>query len=61
MCGLAKGLLASSAPSREVLGRAEIAPLVKGQELGPLLPPETQLRLEEACIAAVQVTPSGQW
>ncbi|KAJ6663854.1 hypothetical protein lerEdw1_009934 [Lerista edwardsae] len=39
---------------REVLGRAEIASLVKAQELGPLLSPETQLRLEEACIAAVQ-------
>lgn len=39
---------------REVLGRAEIASLVKAQELGPLLCSETQLRLEEACIAAVQ-------
>ncbi|XP_061452371.1 exocyst complex component 3-like protein 2 isoform X2 [Rhineura floridana] len=39
---------------REVLGRAEISSLVKAQELGPLLSPETQLSLEEDCIAAVK-------
>nr|XP_056702165.1 exocyst complex component 3-like protein 2 [Euleptes europaea] len=40
---------------REVLGRSEIAPLVnKAQKLGPLLPHETQLSLEEDCIAAVK-------
>ncbi|XP_060114300.1 exocyst complex component 3-like protein 2 [Heteronotia binoei] len=40
---------------REVLGRSEIAPLVKKvQELGPLLPSETQLSLEENCIEAVK-------
>nr|XP_020642734.1 exocyst complex component 3-like protein 2 [Pogona vitticeps]XP_020642735.1 exocyst complex component 3-like protein 2 [Pogona vitticeps]XP_020642737.1 exocyst complex component 3-like protein 2 [Pogona vitticeps]XP_020642738.1 exocyst complex component 3-like protein 2 [Pogona vitticeps] len=39
---------------REVLGRAEISSLVKGQELGPLLSPETQSNLEEECITAVQ-------
>ncbi|XP_044291452.1 LOW QUALITY PROTEIN: exocyst complex component 3-like protein 2 [Varanus komodoensis] len=39
---------------REVLGWAEIASLVKAQALGPLLSPETQLSLEEDCIAAVK-------
>ncbi|XP_034973560.2 exocyst complex component 3-like protein 2 isoform X2 [Zootoca vivipara] len=39
---------------REVLGRAEISSLVKTQELGPLLSPETQLSLEEDLIAAVK-------
>ncbi|XP_033014451.1 exocyst complex component 3-like protein 2 [Lacerta agilis] len=38
---------------REVLGRAEISSLVKTQELGPLLSPETQLSLEEDLVAAV--------
>ncbi|XP_070805821.1 exocyst complex component 3-like protein 2 [Pituophis catenifer annectens] len=41
---------------REVLSRPEISPLVKPQELGPLLCPETQQSLEEQCIAAVKVT-----
>uniref|UniRef100_A0A8D0GVE8 Exocyst complex component 3 like 2 n=1 Tax=Sphenodon punctatus TaxID=8508 RepID=A0A8D0GVE8_SPHPU len=39
---------------REVLGRAEIAPLVSAHQLGPLLPPETQLSLEESCVSAVK-------
>nr|XP_060640469.1 exocyst complex component 3-like protein 2 [Anolis sagrei ordinatus] len=39
---------------REVLGRAEISSLVKGHDLGPLLPPETQFELEEECIAKVK-------
>ncbi|XP_053123256.1 exocyst complex component 3-like protein 2 [Hemicordylus capensis] len=39
---------------REVLRRAEIASLVKGQELGQLLSPETQQRLEENCLVAVK-------
>ncbi|XP_062995769.1 exocyst complex component 3-like protein 2 [Elgaria multicarinata webbii] len=39
---------------REVLGRAEISSLVKARELGPLLSLETQLTLEEDCIAAVK-------
>nr|XP_008122693.2 PREDICTED: exocyst complex component 3 [Anolis carolinensis] len=39
---------------REVLGRAEISSLVKGHDLGPLLPPETQFDLEEECIAKVK-------
>uniref|UniRef100_H9GRI5 Uncharacterized protein n=1 Tax=Anolis carolinensis TaxID=28377 RepID=H9GRI5_ANOCA len=41
---------------REVLGRAEISSLVKGHDLGPLLPPETQFDLEEECIAKVKVS-----
>uniref|UniRef100_A0A8D2KXF2 Exocyst complex component 3 like 2 n=1 Tax=Varanus komodoensis TaxID=61221 RepID=A0A8D2KXF2_VARKO len=44
-----------ASPRREVLGWAEIASLVKAQALGPLLSPETQLSLEEDCIAAVKV------
>ncbi|KAK9394225.1 exocyst complex component 3-like 2 [Crotalus adamanteus] len=40
---------------REVLSRPEISPMVKPQELGPLLSPETQQSLEEECIAAVKV------
>ncbi|XP_077174699.1 exocyst complex component 3-like protein 2 isoform X2 [Paroedura picta] len=41
---------------REVLGRSEIAPLVKKvPELGPLLSPETQFSLEEDCMAAVKL------
>ncbi|XP_029427057.1 exocyst complex component 3-like protein 2 isoform X2 [Rhinatrema bivittatum] len=44
-----------NAYSREVLGRAEIASLVHAEELGPLLPPETQCYLEEACISAVKL------
>ncbi|XP_032653924.1 exocyst complex component 3-like protein 2 [Chelonoidis abingdonii] len=39
---------------REVLGRLDIAPLLSAHELEPLLPPETQRRLEEACAAAVK-------
>ncbi|XP_067412658.1 exocyst complex component 3-like protein 2 [Emydura macquarii macquarii] len=39
---------------REVLGRLDIAPLLSAQEQEPLLPPETQRRLEEACVAAVK-------
>uniref|UniRef100_A0A8C8SSN9 Exocyst complex component 3 like 2 n=1 Tax=Pelusios castaneus TaxID=367368 RepID=A0A8C8SSN9_9SAUR len=39
---------------REVLGRLDIAPLLNAQEAEPLLPPETQRRLEEACITAVK-------
>uniref|UniRef100_A0A8C4Y6T9 Exocyst complex component 3 like 2 n=1 Tax=Gopherus evgoodei TaxID=1825980 RepID=A0A8C4Y6T9_9SAUR len=41
---------------REVLGRLDIAPLLSAHELEPLLPPDTQHRLEEACAAAVKVT-----
>ncbi|XP_026546350.1 exocyst complex component 3-like [Notechis scutatus] len=41
---------------REVLRRLEISPLVKPQELGPLLSPETQRSLEEQCMAGVKVT-----
>ncbi|KAG5858123.1 exocyst complex component 3 like 2 [Bothrops jararaca] len=40
---------------REVLSRPEISPMVKPQELGPLLSPETQQSLEEECIAEVKV------
>uniref|UniRef100_A0A8C6YA71 Exocyst complex component 3 like 2 n=1 Tax=Naja naja TaxID=35670 RepID=A0A8C6YA71_NAJNA len=40
---------------REVLSRPEISPLVKPQELGPLLSPETQQSLEEQCMAGVKV------
>ncbi|XP_063168505.1 exocyst complex component 3-like protein 2 [Candoia aspera] len=40
---------------REVLSRPEISPLVKPQELGPLLSLEMQQSLEEQCIAAVKV------
>ncbi|XP_030400469.1 exocyst complex component 3-like protein 2 isoform X1 [Gopherus evgoodei] len=39
---------------REVLGRLDIAPLLSAHELEPLLPPDTQHRLEEACAAAVK-------
>ncbi|KAM6428400.1 exocyst complex component 3-like protein 2 isoform 2-T6 [Liasis olivaceus] len=40
---------------REVLSRPEVAPLAKGQVLGPLLSLETQQSLEDQCIAAVKV------
>lgn len=46
---------------REVLSRPEISPLVKPQELGPLLCPETQQSLEEQCIAAVKVMAGQGW
>uniref|UniRef100_A0A670ZC42 Exocyst complex component 3 like 2 n=1 Tax=Pseudonaja textilis TaxID=8673 RepID=A0A670ZC42_PSETE len=39
---------------REVLRRLEMSPQVKGQELGPLLSPETQRSLEEQCIDGVK-------
>ncbi|NXE71061.1 EX3L2 protein, partial [Calcarius ornatus] len=39
---------------REVLGHPEVGALLRAQELGPLLPPETQRDLERACIAAVK-------
>ncbi|XP_074872393.1 exocyst complex component 3-like protein 2 [Carettochelys insculpta] len=39
---------------REVLGRLDIAPLLSAHEQEPLLPPETQRRLEDACVAAVE-------
>ncbi|XP_070620499.1 exocyst complex component 3-like protein 2 isoform X2 [Erythrolamprus reginae] len=40
---------------KEVLSRPEISALVKPQQLGALLAPETQQSLEEECIAAVEV------
>ncbi|NXM41451.1 EX3L2 protein, partial [Gymnorhina tibicen] len=39
---------------REVLGHPEVGALLQAQELGPLLPPETQRDLESSCIAAVK-------
>ncbi|CAM4671013.1 unnamed protein product [Lepidochelys olivacea] len=39
---------------RAVLGRLDIAPLLSAHEQEPLLPPETQRRLEEACATAVK-------
>ncbi|NXI88789.1 EX3L2 protein, partial [Rhipidura dahli] len=39
---------------REVLGHPEVGALLRAQELGPLLPPETQRDLESSCIAAVK-------
>ncbi|KAM7004097.1 exocyst complex component 3-like protein 2 [Passerculus sandwichensis] len=44
----------SNAYPREVLGHPEVGALLRAQELGPLLPPETQRDLERSCIAAVK-------
>ncbi|RMB90125.1 hypothetical protein DUI87_33465 [Hirundo rustica rustica] len=44
----------SNAYPREVLGHPEVGALLRAQELGPLLPPETQRDLESSCIAAVK-------
>ncbi|XP_058715782.1 tumor necrosis factor alpha-induced protein 2-like [Poecile atricapillus] len=44
----------SNAYPREVLGHPEVGSLLRTQELGPLLPPETQRDLESSCIAAVK-------
>ncbi|XP_059728535.1 exocyst complex component 3-like protein 2 isoform X3 [Haemorhous mexicanus] len=44
----------SNAYPREVLGHPEVGALLRAQELGPLLPPETQRHLESTCIAAVK-------
>ncbi|KAM7026361.1 exocyst complex component 3-like protein 2, partial [Acridotheres tristis] len=44
----------SNAYPREVLGHPEVGALLRAQELGPLLPPETQRDLENSCIAAVK-------
>ncbi|XP_075771481.1 exocyst complex component 3-like protein 2 [Pelodiscus sinensis] len=44
---------------REVLGRLDMAPLRSAHEQEPLLPPETQRRLEEACVAAVKAKIAG--
>ncbi|XP_005534004.2 PREDICTED: exocyst complex component 3-like protein 2 [Pseudopodoces humilis] len=44
----------SNAYPREVLGHPEVGALLRTQELGPLLPPETQRDLESSCIAAVK-------
>ncbi|XP_068034140.1 tumor necrosis factor alpha-induced protein 2-like [Anomalospiza imberbis] len=44
----------SNAYPREVLGHPEVGALLRAQELGPLLPPETQRDLETSCIAAVK-------
>ncbi|XP_059575140.1 exocyst complex component 3-like protein 2 isoform X3 [Alligator mississippiensis] len=37
-----------------VLGQPDIAPLLSAEELGPLLPLDTQHSLEEACLSAVE-------
>uniref|UniRef100_A0A8U8C316 Uncharacterized protein n=1 Tax=Geospiza parvula TaxID=87175 RepID=A0A8U8C316_GEOPR len=53
----------SNAYPREVLGHPDVGALLRAQELGPLLPPDTQRDLERSCIAAVKVghlgTPRG--
>ncbi|XP_031466347.1 exocyst complex component 3-like protein 4 [Phasianus colchicus] len=49
----------SNTYTREVLGHPEIGALLQAQDLGPLLPPETQRGLERSCIAAVKVRHGG--
>lgn len=44
---------------RVVLGQPDIAPLLSAEELGPLLPLDTQHSLEEACLSAVEVLGPG--